>query len=272
MINVIKFSCEDYQVSFYLVYCTFALLGVCYHPFFFSVLVFDLIIANETLQHVLSALVIPYSELLLTIILLYVFMYVFSFIAFLWFQPDFDPDKGSDTIYPSDLKCDSILNCFLIIIDKCFKYDGGIGGYLAAINEHKEMKIDYPIVYKRIVFDALFYILLLIVLVNIISGIIIDTFSVLRIKKAIYINDLRDVCFICGYGKEEIDMVSEKDGFRHHIKKEHYQWNYLFYIGYLRDKPDTEFTGLESYVYEMIQNNDISWMPCHQAIVILGTS
>ena len=127
--------------------------------------------------------------------------------------------RGSDTIYPSDLKCDSILNCFLIIIDKCFKYDGGIGGYLAAINEHKEMKIDYPIVYKRIVFDALFYILLLIVLVNIISGIIIDTFSVLRIKKAIYINDLRDVCFICGYGKEEIDMVSEKDGFRHHIKK-----------------------------------------------------
>jgi hypothetical protein len=40
----------------------------------------------------------------------------------------------------------------------------------------------------------------------------------------------------------------------------------------LTDKPETEFTGLESYVYEKIVNEDISWMPCHQAIIMQGSS
>jgi len=110
-------------------------------------------------------------------------------------------------------------------------------------------------------------------MINIVSGIIIDTFATLRMGEKMYIDDTQNICFICGYTREELDMVSDQaDGFDHHIKKEHYQWYYLFYIAYLRDKPETEFTGLESYVSEKIENDYISWMPCHQAIVMQGSS
>lgn len=30
-------------------------------------------------------------------------------------------------------------------------------------------------------------------------------------------------------------------------------WNYLFYIAYLKEKKSTEFTGIESYVFEKIE-------------------
>jgi len=166
-------------------------------------------------------------------------MYVFAFVGFKFFSVEFDSQDGS-------MICDTVKNCFAIIIDKCFKYDGGIGGYLASINElsDENWSEKVPIEYKRIAFDNFFYIFLLIVMINIVSGIIIDTFATERLFEKKIDDDTQNICFICGYTREELDMVSDKpDGFLHHIKNEHYQWNYLFYIAYLKDKEDTEFTG-----------------------------
>lgn len=38
-------------------------------------------------------------------------------------------------------------------------------------------------------------------------------------------------------------------------------WNYLYYIAYIKDKPSTNYTGIETYVAECLKNNDISWFP-----------
>jgi hypothetical protein len=51
------------------------------------------------------------------------------------------------------------------------------------------------------------------------------------------------------------------NGFNYHYKKEHNMWDYVFYAAYLRIKPDTEYTGTESYIDEKIKNLDISWFP-----------
>ena len=50
-------------------------------------------------------------------------------------------------------------------------------------------------------------------------------------------------------------------GYKQHITETHNMWNYLYYIGYLKDKKETELTGFESYVKDKIDNNDISWFP-----------
>jgi len=104
---------------------------------------------------------------------------------------------------------DTVKNCFAIIIDKCFKYDGGIGGYLASINElsDENWSEKVPIEYKRIAFDNFFYIFLLIVMINIVSGIIIDTFATERLFEKKIDDDTQNICFICGYTREELDMV-----------------------------------------------------------------
>lgn len=38
-------------------------------------------------------------------------------------------------------------------------------------------------------------------------------------------------------------------------------WHYLFYIAYIHDKPETELTGIESYVYNCHEKLDIHWFP-----------
>ena len=53
--------------------------------------------------------------------------------------------------------------------------------------------------------------------------------------------------------------------FTKHIKKDHYMWNYIFFIAYLKDKDETEYTGIESYIHEKLQKSDFtSWFPLHK--------
>lgn len=41
-------------------------------------------------------------------------------------------------------------------------------------------------------------------------------------------------------------------------------WNYLFYIAYLNDKDETEYTGIESYIHTKIKTYDYSWFPINR--------
>ena len=71
----------------------------------------------------------------------------------------------------------------------------------------------------RFVFDNLFNMMLLIILMNIVLGIIIDTFGSLREELDDYEKDLSNYCFICGFDKETIEKESTNQrGFRYHIK------------------------------------------------------
>ena len=40
-------------------------------------------------------------------------------------------------------------------------------------------------------------------------------------------------------------------GFETHVQKEHNLANYMFFLMYLISKPDTEYTGQETYVWNM---------------------
>ncbi len=36
-------------------------------------------------------------------------------------------------------------------------------------------------------------------------------------------------------------------------------WNYIKFIAYIQWKEPTEYTGIESYIFEKWENNDLSW-------------
>ena len=46
-------------------------------------------------------------------------------------------------------------------------------------------------------------------------------------------------------------------------------WNYLFYISYLKSKLTTEYSGMESYVADKLNSDDISWFPINKAITLI---
>lgn len=48
-------------------------------------------------------------------------------------------------------------------------------------------------------------------------------------------------------------------GFIKHIKFNHYMWNYIHFIQYLEWKKRSEYTGIESYVDDLLKQNDTYW-------------
>lgn len=100
-----------------------------------------------------------------------------------------------------------------------------------------------------------FYVFSVILLLSsIITGIIIDTFSVLREENEEQLKDIQGYCLICGIDRGSIDKKSKnKKGFKFHVKYEHSSWNYIYYISYLEDKNKSEYFGLESYIQAKIQ-------------------
>jgi inositol 1,4,5-triphosphate receptor type 3 len=120
--------------------------------------------------------------------------------------------------------------------------------------------------FVRYFFDLLIFVVVNIILMNVIFGIIIDTFAELRDKKKYIDNDIKNICSVCSLNRQLFDKFAQ--GFEHHVVHEHNPWNYLFYIFGLRKKDSTEYDGLESYVSEMQLMEDISWIPMMRALSV----
>jgi hypothetical protein len=109
------------------------------------------------------------------------------------------------------------------------------------------------------IFDLLFYLILIIILLNIIFGIIIDTFAQLRNQRMSILQDINNTCYICGLERSEIEHKAK--GWMHHFMAEHVPLAYLAFLVYLTEMPMQDCAGVEKYVKEKFQRSDFSFMP-----------
>ena len=105
--------------------------------------------------------------------------------------------------------------------------------------------------YYRIIFDITFFFFVIVILLAILQGLIIDAFGELRDQLQSVSDELEAKCFICGIAKDYFDKIPR--GFETHVKKEHDFANYLFFLMYLINKPETDYTGQETFVWEQYQ-------------------
>ena len=151
--------------------------------------------------------------------------------------------------------CINLFNCLKATIGYGLRYAGGIGEQMTHT------------LGPRYIVDTLYYLIVLIVLLNIIFGIIIDTFSELRALKMERQRDTTEKCFTCGIDKQIFDRSSDTlDGFKRHIKLDHNMWNYLYFIIYLWEQDKDDDDGLEQFVRRCVEGKDISWFPMNKAM------
>ena len=84
------------------------------------------------------------------------------------------------------------------------------------------------------------------------------------------VEDMTNTCFICGIDRTTFDRSDCR--FQDHIDTDHNMWDYLFFYVHLNKKEATEFTGVESYVWECIERGDSSFFPMQHAMCLEGAS
>ena len=235
------------------------ILGCALHPFFFTYHLFIATLKSKRLFATIYSLTKPLVSILLLLMLYFVLEFLFAVIGYMSFPGDFaiescfkdDPTITCDT-------CRDLVGCFIFTLDQTFKNDGGVGGGIKPAYEPEDGGMKIEIDYWRILFDFLFGFIIVQILVQLISGIIIDVFKELRADMEKKEEDLKTSCIICGQSSEDIEKT---ENFDQHVMKNHNIRNYIMFMMYLKYKPAINYNGTESYIYEQIENGEISWLP-----------
>ena len=154
---------------------TFAMLGVYVSKVYFSFMLLDFIGRSDTLKNVIRAVTTNITQFLMTGLLGVIILYIFASLTFF-------SNMKNTTLFIEDSSlamCSNYMHCFLTMLGFGMRSGGGIGDVIAYPDYQTEFS-DYV---ARFFNDFLFFVLVSIIYLNILFGIIIDTFAELRDKK-----------------------------------------------------------------------------------------
>ncbi|KAM7395128.1 hypothetical protein PAMA_006737 [Pampus argenteus] len=233
----------------YLIWYTIMSIFGHFNNFFFAAHLLDIAMGFKTLRTILSSVTHNGKQLVLTVGLLAVVVYLYTVVAFNFFRKFYNKSEDEDE---PDMKCDDMMTCYLFHMYVGVRAGGGIGDEL-------EDPAGDPYELYRILFDITFFFFVIVILLAIIQGLIIDAFGELRDQQEQVKEDMETKCFICGIGNDYFDRTPH--GFETHTLQEHNLANYLFFLMYLINKDETEHTGQESYVWKMYQERCWDFFP-----------
>jgi inositol 1,4,5-triphosphate receptor type 1 len=135
---------------------------------------------------------------------------------------------------------------------------GGIGEAIAKVSF-----INRPGVYiGRFFHDISYFILIVILLLELVFGIIVETFRELRIEANHHEQDKKEVCFVCGI--EIAELQHQKKSFVEHLDKTHNLWNYVNYMIRLKFSDPQDLNAVNSYVLDLMDKKNITWFPIYE--------
>ncbi|XP_054338474.1 inositol 1,4,5-trisphosphate receptor type 1 isoform X11 [Pongo pygmaeus] len=298
----------DVEFLYHLLYLVICAMGLFVHEFFYSLLLFDLVYREETLLNVIKSVTRNGRSIILTAVLALILVYLFSIVGYLFFKDDFIlevdrlpnetavPETGEslaseflfsdvcrvesgencsspapreelvpaeETEQDKEHTCETLLMCIVTVLSHGLRSGGGVGDVLRKPSKEE------PLFAARVIYDLLFFFMVIIIVLNLIFGVIIDTFADLRSEKQKKEEILKTTCFICGLERDKFDNKTVT--FEEHIKEEHNMWHYLCFIVLVKVKDSTEYTGPESYVAEMIKERNLDWFPRMRAMSLVSS-
>lgn len=240
--SAIKFLFKDFQLVYCGIYMIISIIA-WYNLFIYSILLLDIVKRNDMLINILKSISLNHRQILLTLILGLFIVFMYSLIYMVAFSGDFD-----DKYY-----CKGLSQCFFTLLNSGVRAGGGVGDIL----EQNDL-MDASFV-PRIISDLSFFAIVVIVLLNIIFGIIIDTFAQLRDQRNEILKDMRENCFICGNSRFQLEV--RRISWKLHVHLHHSIHSYLAFLIYIRQKNLLHCNGAEIYTKEKINNNDVSFFP-----------
>ena len=243
------------QDIFYLVFSFF--FGVIanfdkrYH-FAFSLLLFPIFEFFPTMKSVTLSVQMRYQQFSYTAFLIVILILLYSSISFLYFQ---------DSYYSVDLGqniCSSYLQCFLTMFNYGIR-SGGIGDF-SSYKSYEDKK-NY---WGNFIFNWIFYFSIVLIMINIVNGIIVDTFQALREESSLKFEALNNICFICSLKRSKFEINGLN--YAKHTNNEHNLQNYFHYLIKVKSSVENDLNSLDYQVLNDMKEEKFDFFPIKKAI------
>ena len=212
---------------------------------------------NKILGNIFYAMVQNIRHMSLVILFILMITYIYSWFSYYFLDNFFNLEvmEYESKHMVEEPFCKSTIQCFLYITQYGLTAGGGIGEQLDKVS-YKESPGVFVL---RFFYDVIFFSFVILILFNIFTGIIVGAFAELRDETNKNENDKNNVCYICQLTRD--DCLKQNIDFESHVKTEHFVWNYLYFLTYLHIKDPNNFNSIENYVWEKLEEQDITWIP-----------
>lgn len=261
----------DYLLWFCMATFASTVVGLTTSPYWFAFGLLDFASKSPEVRIVGSVLFQNSRSIVMTVVFMILIIYIFAVSGYLhlakWF---FYIEETSDTPIPS---CTSLLQCFVTVFDDGLRAND-IGAYIEPIRPGDLEPLsgrDQGFFYFYTVYTMLFWFIVCIILLNVIFGIIIDSFAELRAHRQMIQGKIDNECFVCGIDRFTLD--TQGGGFEAHVERDHDKWEYLFLMVMLREKDPSDYNGWESHVAAHLSSTKLerpssSFMPRNNALAL----
>lgn len=212
---------------------------------------------NKILGNIFSAMIQNIRHMSLVILFILMITYIYSWFSYYFLDTffNFEVMEYESKHMVEESYCKSSIQCFLYVTQYGLTAGGGIGEQLDKVS-YKESPGYFVL---RFFYDVLFFSFVTLILFNIFTGIIVGAFAELRDETNMNENDKKNVCYICQLTRD--DCLKQNIDFDLHVNKEHFIWNYLYFLTYLHINDPNNFNSIENYVWEKLEQQDITWIP-----------
>ena len=252
---------EIFLIFFIIITSLFGLF-LKYNAFLFALQLLTIIKFIDIIREILSAFKLKLFELMEAIEVLAIIIYFVANFEFFFLIDEFNIEVG-DKI---ENFCQNLLECTINIFNHGVRA-GGVraGGGIGDLLEAKNYSDKY-LYFLRFFCDLIFYIVVMLLSLNIISSIIVNTFSQIREDSNQKEEDMKNRCFICNISR--IEFQKNKIDIGYHRKYEHNTNNYIKFFVFLWNIDEKDMDADQSFINDCIKEKDIKFFPmnCSKSI------
>ena len=237
-----KFYSSDIQILMWnLLLGVIAIISVDFH-FLYSIQLFTLFFLIKSMYTLIYSVQIRYDQFCSIGFMILLASLLFSMIKYKWFT-------GTE-------ECRTYSECFFDMLNSGIRGGSGMGFGIK--------KIEQKGYYIEFILEMIIFILVMLVLMNMITGIIVDSFQKLREKKNEESEIKENTCYICSLHREKFEKRGIK--FENHTEIEHNIINYFNYIYKVNKTDESDLNSLDYQVRQSYKNKRTDFFPINTCL------
>ena len=207
--------------------------------FAYSFQLFSIFGCFETMSTVFTSVQMRGKQFMGAGLLILIFSLFFTGIKFYYFCD------------PTNEECEKFSNCYLSMITLGIRSGKGLDLSMKSINTKGY--------FSEFLIEWLFFFVIILVMLNIINGIIVDTFQEQREKNNIRNDAKLNRCFICHHERQYI----EKNGFNSsvHMYNNHSYRNYFDYLISIQKQNKLDLNSLDFEIWKKMEMEKTDFFP-----------
>ncbi|XP_019860520.1 PREDICTED: inositol 1,4,5-trisphosphate receptor-like protein A [Amphimedon queenslandica] len=242
-----------YRVLFLL----FSLLSIGTFGYFYCLCLPYIFLNIDVMQDIVKAISRRRKQLFLIACFILSLLLIYAVLSFAIMSSFFNPGENNQF-------CTTLWQCYITVIR-----EGLLDGFGAiSVTYVGQNGANFNIYLWRAVFDLIFFVVISTISLEVITAILVDTFSELRQEKDAAEKDQKSVCFVCGIDNDDFERRGK--GFAKHYHSDHNIYSYIYFILHIKSMSPHDHNAIEKYVNDKFGNDEIDFYPLHKAKVLGG--